>query len=400
MQILSPAIDSHLVSASWIRRMFEAGIELKRIHGADKVYDFSLGNPDLPPPRGVREALRAIADSLTEPMALGYMPNAGYPEVRSLLAASLAREQQAEVRAEHVVMTCGAAGAINALFRAILSPGDEVVCPAPYFVEYGFYAGNFGGTLRPVPSQPLTFEPDLTALGAALNERTRAVIINSPNNPAGVVYGAPVLRELARLLDAHVRRCGKPVYLVSDEPYRFLTYDGATVPPILPLYPFSVVVGSFSKSLSLAGERIGYLAANPAMAGVDRLIAGVIMTNRILGFVNAPALGQRLLAAALGDGVDVSIYRERRDAMARVLDAAGIQYTLPKGAFYFFPKVPHGMDDKAFVDLLLKHRVLGVPGAGFGYPGFFRLTFCVDRGVIERSTEGFCKAVAEAEARA
>jgi len=398
MQILSPAIDAQLAGSSWIRRMFEAGIELKRVHGADQVYDFSLGNPDLPPPRGVREALTAIAQDLDRPMALGYMPNAGYPEVRARLAEALAREQQVELRAEHVVMTCGAAGAINALFRAVLSPGDEVVCPAPYFVEYGSYAGNFGAVLRPVASRPLTFEPDLAALAAALTERTRAVIINSPNNPAGVVYDGAVLRELARLLEAHVQRCGRPVYLISDEPYRFLTYDGVTVPPVLPLYRFSVVVGSFSKSLSLAGERVGYLAANPAMEGVERLLAGVILTNRILGFVNAPALGQRLMAAALGDGVDVGIYRERRDAMARVLDAAGIRYTLPKGAFYFFPMAPHGVDDKAFVDLLLKHRVLGVPGTGFGYPGFFRLTFCIDRRVIERSAEGFRLAVAEAKA--
>jgi len=400
MQILSPAIDSQLAGASWIRRMFEAGIELKRIHGAESVFDFSLGNPDLPPPRGAREALQAIARDLDRPMALGYMPNAGYPEVRARLAEALAREQQAEVRAEHVVMTCGAAGAINALFRAVLSPGDEVVCPAPYFVEYGSYAGNFGGVLRPVPARPLTFEPDLPAMAAALSERTRAVIINSPNNPAGVVYDEALLRELARLLEAHMQRYGRPVYLISDEPYRFLTYDGVTVPPVLPLYRFSVVVGSFSKNLSLAGERIGYLVANPAMEEVDRLIAGVILTNRILGFVNAPALGQRVMAAALGDGVDVGIYRERRDAMARVLDGAGIRYTLPKGAFYFFPKAPEGVDDKAFVDLLLKHRVLGVPGSGFGYPGFFRLTFCVDRRIIERSADGFRKAADEARAKA
>lgn len=399
MQILSPAIEADLTNASWIRRMFEAGLELKQRFGADNVFDFSLGNPDLPPPRAVREALQAIAGSLDRPASLGYMPNAGYPEVRTRLAAHLAREQCCDVRAEHVVMTCGAAGALNALFRAVLSPGDEVLCPAPYFVEYGSYAANFGGVLRPVPSAAPGFDPDLGALAANLTERTRVVLVNSPNNPTGVVYGEAVLRDLARLLDEHVRRRGRPVFLVSDEPYRFLTYDGVAVPPVLPLYPFSVVVGSFSKSLSLAGERVGYIAANPAMPGVERLIAGVIMTNRTLGFVNAPALGQRLLAAALGHGVDVGVYRERRDAMARVLDAAGIQYALPRGAFYFFPRVPFGLDDKAFVDLLLRQRVLAVPGSGFGFPGHFRLTFCVDRSVIERSAEGFRRAVDEARAR-
>lgn len=400
MQVLSPGIDNQIANGSWIRRMFEAGIELKRVHGADNVYDFSLGNPDLPPPGAVQEALRAITAELQQPMALGYMPNAGYPDVRARLAVYLAQEQQAEVRADHVVMTCGAAGAINALFRAILSPGDEVLCPAPYFVEYGSYAGNFGGVLKPVASRPLIFEPDLAAMAAALSPRTRAVIVNSPNNPTGVVYGAALMRELAALLQKHTSRVGRPVYLISDEPYRFLTYDGVTVPPVLPIYPFTVVVGSFSKNLSLAGERVGYLLANPAMPEVDRLVAGVIMTNRILGFVNAPALGQKLMAAALGSGVDVNIYRERRDAMARVLDAAGIRYHLPQGAFYFFPQAPNGNDDKAFVDLLLKNRVLGVPGSGFGYPGFFRLTFCVDKRIIERSAEGFRQAAEAARALA
>ena len=394
MQILSPAIDAYLTHGSWIRRMFEAGIELKRAHGADNVYDFSLGNPDLPPPPAVKRALQDMVERLDRPMALGYMPNAGYPDVRERLAAYLAREQNVDLRADHVVLTCGAAGAINALFRAVLSAGDEVVCPAPYFVEYGFYAGNFGGVLKPAPAKPLSFELDLDAMAAALTERTRVVIINSPNNPTGVVYDEAPLRQLAALLEAHTRKIGRPVYLVSDEPYRFLTYDGVTVPPILPLYPYSIVIGSFSKNLSLAGERVGYLAVAPAMAGVERLIAGVIMTNRILGFVNAPAIGQRLLAAALGNEVDVGIYRERRDAMARVLTAAGIRFTLPRGAFYFFPKAPDGVDDKVFVDRLMENRILGVPGSGFGYPGFFRLAFCADKRVIERSAAGFLKAVA------
>jgi aspartate aminotransferase len=394
MQILSPTIDGYLTQASWIRRMFEAGIELKRTYGADHVCDFSLGNPDLPPPRAVKQALQEVVDSLDRPMALGYMPNAGYPEARERLAAYLATEQNVSLRAEHVVLTCGAAGAINALFRAVLSPGDEVLCPAPYFVEYGFYAGNFGGVLKPALSKPLSFELDLDAIAAALTERTRVVLINSPNNPTGVVYDEGPLRQLAALLARHTEKIGRPVYLVSDEPYRFLTYDGVKVPPILPLYPFSIVIGSFSKNLSLAGERIGYLAAAPAMEGVERLIAGVIMTNRILGFVNAPALGQRLMAAALGNEVDVGIYQERRDAMARVLAAAGIRYTLPRGAFYFFPQAPDGVDDKLFVDRLLQNRILGVPGSGFGYPGFFRLALCTDTRTIERSAAGFRAAVA------
>jgi aspartate aminotransferase len=323
------------------------------------------------------------------------MPNAGYPETRRALAEALAEEQKTALAPDHVVATCGAAGGINAFFRAVLEPGDEVVCPAPYFVEYGFYAANNGGVLKPVPATPLTFELDLAAIDAAIGPRTRAFIVNSPNNPTGVVYKREELLGLAEILARHSRRHGRPIYLVADEPYRFLTYDNVTVPPILPLYPHTVVIGSFSKSLALAGERVGYIAVNPAIEQAETLLAGIILTNRILGFVNAPAIGQRLLTAALrnGAGVNPEIYRERRDAMARALTEAGIEFTLPAGAFYFFPKVPGGNDDKAFVDRLQAERILAVPGSGFGYPGYFRLTFCVDKAVIEKAAPGFKQAV-------
>ena len=396
MQVLSQEIAGAIQNSSWIRRMFEAGIELKKKFGAENVYDFSLGNPDLPSPSAVKTALAGIAATVDQPLALGYMPNAGYPEVRAKLAAALAAEQVCEVGAGQVILTCGAAGALNALFRAILEPGDEVVCPAPYFVEYGFYVGNYGGGLRPVASRPLTFELDLAGIDAAITAKTRAVIVNSPNNPAGVVYSASELAELSAILKKHSAANGRPIFLVSDEPYRFLTYDGVTVPPILGIYPYAVLAGSFSKNLGLAGERVGYLAANPAMPGVADLMAGVTMTNRILGFVSAPAIGQRILGAALGSEVDVSVYASRRDAMAKVLADAGIEFSLPKGAFYFFPKAPGGMPDKAFVDLLMAENVLAVPGTGFGYPGYFRMTFCIDQDVIERSAPAVARAVAAA----
>jgi aspartate aminotransferase len=396
MQVLSQQIAQAIQQSSWIRRMFESGIELKRKFGADNVYDFSLGNPDLPPPAAVGQALAEVAQSLDQPMALGYMPNGGYPDVRAKLAAELAAEQECEVKGEHLIITCGAAGALNAFFRATLEPGDEVVCPAPYFVEYGFYVGNFGGVLKPVPAKPLTFELDLAGLDAAIGPKTRAVIVNSPNNPAGVVYSAEEIAELAAILAKHSEANGRPIFLVSDEPYRFLTYDGVTVPPILSVYPYTVVAGSFSKNLALAGERVGYLVANPAMPDVAQLIGGVTMTNRILGFVNAPAIGQRLMAASLGSEVDVSIYARRRDAMAKVLTDAGIKFAMPKGAFYFFPQAPGGMDDKVFVDLLMEQNVLAVPGTGFGFPGFFRMTFCIDQDVIERSGPAIARAAAAA----
>jgi aspartate aminotransferase len=345
----------------------------------------------------VSQALRRLADRIDRPLSLGYMPNPGYPSVRAKLAEHLAREQECAVKPDHVVVTCGAAGAINAFFRAVLEPGDEVVCPAPYFVEYGFYAGNFGGVLKPVPSAS-TFDLDVAAVERALTPKTRAVLINSPNNPTGVVYDRKSLQQLAAVLARQTEKNKRPVYLVSDEPYRFLVYDGASVPPVLPLYPYTVAVSSFSKSLSLAGERVGYLVASPMMPEVQELIGGVVLTNRILGFVNAPAIGQRLVEETLGHQVDVAVYRDRRDAMATVLRNAGIEFTMPKGAFYFFPKVPGKVDDVAFCRLLQEQRVLAVPGRGFGLPGYFRLTFCVDRAIIDRSADSFKRASSGATA--
>lgn len=399
MEMIAGQIRDYIANASWIRRMFEAGIEMKRKHGDANVCDFSLGNPDLPPPPAVAAALHRLADRVTQPMALGYMPNPGYPSVRARLAERLSVEQACGVKAEHVVMTCGAAGAINAFFRAVLEPGDEVVCPTPYFVEYGFYAGNFGGTLKPVPALPDTFDLDVDAIETALTAKTRVVLINSPNNPTGAVYTRASLERLASALVRHTAKTGRPVYLVADEPYRFLVYDGATVPAVLPLYPYTVVVSSFSKSLSLAGERVGYLAASPSMPRVQELIAAVILTNRILGYVNAPAIGQRIVEETSGCEVDVGIYKERRDAMARVLVDAGIEFMLPRGAFYFFPKAPGG-DDARFCRLLQEQRVLAVPGRGFGMPGYFRLAFCVDKSVIEQSANSFLHAVKQNDVRA
>jgi aspartate aminotransferase len=376
--------------------MFEAGIELKKKYGAENVYDFSLGNPDLAPPAAVADGLRELADEAGRPFAFGYMPNAGYPQVRARLAEVIAGEQGVAVSADEVVVTCGAAGGINALFRAVLEPGDEVLCPAPYFVEYGFYAENHRGVLRAVPSKPLTFELDMGAMAAAITERTRCVLINSPNNPTGRIYTLDELAGLAEILRQASARTGRPILLISDEPYRFLAYDGAEVPAIFPVYEHSVVVSSFSKNLALAGERVGYVAVNPAMPEAGKLVAGVILTNRILGFVNAPAVGQKLLAKALGHQVDASVYASRRDAMAEVLREAGFAFSMPQGAFYFFPRIPKGGDDTAFVNELMQEQILAVPGSGFGYPGYFRLAFCVDESTIRGSASGFARAFAKA----
>jgi len=393
MQMVAREIQNQMANASWIRKMFEKGLELKKRFGVENVYDFSLGNPDIPPPACAREALHSLAERAVQPFGMGYCPNAGLPEFREALAAYLSGQQQAPVQASHVVVTCGAAGALTAFFRAVLEPGDEVLCPAPYFVEYGFYCGHFGGVLRPVPALPPRFEPDIAAMEAAVTDKTRVLLVNSPNNPTGCIYSQATLERLAALVDRVNAKRERPLFLVSDEPYRFLAYDGAEVPPVLPLSPFTLVLGSFSKNLSMAGERVGYIVANPAMPDVAVLMNAVTMTNRTLGFVNAPVLGQRLAMALLNEGVDISVYGRRRQAMAKVLTDAGITFAMPKGAFYFFPQAPGG-DDQAFVQALLAQNVLAVPGAGFGFPGYFRLSFSVDEKVIVKSGEGFKAAVA------
>ena len=390
--LLSNQIAAALGNSSMIRKMFEAGNELRKKYGNDKVYDFSLGNPDVPAPAAVKTALQEIAEKADQPFALGYMPNAGYPECRAKLGEYLTREQGITVPGSHVIATCGAAGGINAFFRAVLEAGDEVICPAPYFVEYAFYAGNFQGKLVPVPSKKDTFELDSNAIAAAINSKTRAVLVNSPNNPTGQIYTKAELEELAAVLKEASKKYGRTIYLIADEPYRYLNYDNCEVPSVFSVYDASVVIGSFSKTLSLAGERIGYVAVNPALEGADELLNGVIMTNRILGFVNAPALAQQILIRSVEATIDLDIYRRRRNLMAQVLTDAGIEYLMPKGAFYFFPKSPVA-DERIFVEKLLAERILAVPGRGFGLPGYFRLTFCVDESIIANSAESFKNAM-------
>ena len=393
MQMVTDGIRNFLANSSGIRKMFEAGIELRKKYGNDKVYDFSLGNPDLPPPPEVGEALAKIAKDAANPFSIGYMPNAGYPLLREKLAAKLAAEQSAPVTAAHVLVTVGAAGGINTLFRAILNPGDEVITPSPYFVEYGAYAGNFGGKLVPVASKDFTFELDVEALQNAITEKTRALIINSPHNPTGQIYSAGELALLGKAVAEAEARYNHPIYVIADEPYRFLNYDNTPIASLFHFFPHSVVIGSFSKTLSLAGERIGYIAVNPAMGDEsEELMNGLILCNRILGYVNAPAIGQKILMECLDAQVDLDIYRRRRAAMAQALTDAGIQFQMPKGAFYFFPKSPVE-DEKIFIQALLEQQVLAVPGSAFGCPGYFRMAFCVDEKVILAGAPGIKRAV-------
>lgn len=376
-----------------IRRMFEAGIELKKKYGAENVFDYSLGNPDIPAPETVKTALQEIAGHADDPFAFGYMPNAGLPDARKALAQKISAEQGVTISGDQLVVTVGAAGGLNIFFRAVLEEGDEVLCPSPYFVEYGFYAGNYGGVLKSVPTKE-DFSLDIDAFDKAITAKTRAVIIDSPNNPTGQIYSAQEITALAEVLKKHSAANGRPIYLISDEPYRFLNFDGVEIPGVFQYYDASVVIGSFSKNLSLAGARIGFIAVNSKLENNEELMAGLIMCNRILGFVNAPVIAQKLILKCIDSEVDLNIYRRRRDALAKVLTDAGIEFTMPRGAFYFFPKSPVA-DEQKFVDALLNERVLAVSGKGFGKPGYIRLAFCsIDEKQIAASAESFKRAVA------
>ncbi len=402
MQTITNQIKETMAGSSWIRKMFEKGLELKKRHGADAVCDFSLGNPDVPPPAKAKAVLEALAAQAIEPLGLGYCPNAGLPAVREAIADYLSKQQATDVKAGNVIMTVGAAGALVSFFRAVIEPGDEVICPAPYFVEYGSYCGHFGGVLKAVASKPDEgFRPDFDAMAAAVTPKTRAFLVNSPNNPTGCIYAEEDLKRLAAIVNkvnadrqAEFGDAARPLYLLSDEPYRAFAYDGAVVPPLLPLTPYAVVLGSFSKTLSLAGERIGYVAIHPEMPDGATLVNAVTLTNRTLGFVNAPVIGQRLAAQLLDQTVDLAVYDRRRKLMAQVLTDAGVAFALPKGAFYFFPKAPGG-DDLKFVDALQEELILAVPGRGFGMAGHIRLSCSVDEKIIARSAEGFRRAVAK-----
>ena len=387
---ISSRVKSALERSSWIRKMFEEGAQMKARFGAENVFDFSLGNPNLDPPEAFRKVLRELLDE-EPPGCHGYMPNAGFPEVREAVAAYVSREQAVQVDARHILMTCGAGGALNTVLRTILEPGDEVVVPRPYFVEYNFYLENHGGTLKTVPTSG-AFDLLMGPLDEAITPRTRAVLINSPNNPTGKVYSRENLQELRALLDRKASELGRPVYLISDEPYRKIVYDGVEVPPILSMFPNAFVCTSYSKDLSLPGERIGYIAVSPAMEDLDLVLAGLTFANRVLGYVNAPALMQRAVARLQGVTVDMEVYRRNRDLLYRGLVGAGYECPSPDGAFYLFPKSPIE-DDVAFVRELQKENILAVPGTGFGGPGHFRLAYCCSHETVERSLPGFRRAI-------
>ena len=387
---IAKKIKTMMSRSSWIRKMFEEGARLKAEHGADRVYDFSLGNPNLQPPEEFRKVLIDIANaSGTGDHA--YMPNIGYPHVRKAIADYLAAEQQANISANEIIMTCGAAGALNVILKAILDPGDEIITPAPYFVEYNFYADNHGGILKTAPTKP-DFSLNIEAISSAINEKTKAVLINSPNNPTGQVYSRQSLSELGALLKEKSRSLNRTIYLISDEPYRKIIYDGLNVPSIFSCYNETVIATSYSKDLSIPGERIGFIAINPAAAYKDDLFGGMALANRILGYVNAPALMQRVIGSLQGISVDISGYAGKRELLCDGLADCGYEFIRPSGAFYLFPKTPVP-DDVKFVKTLQDELILTVPGSGFGGPGHFRIAFCVDDRTIINAMPGFKRAM-------
>ena len=373
-------------AASMIRKMFEEGIRMKEIHGADNVFDFSLGNPDIPPPEAVKKTILELLDDKS--VSHGYMPNTGFPHVRKAIADYLNKEYNVGLTPDLIVMTAGAAGALNDTLKALINPGEEILVPAPYFIGYNQYAFIAGATLKTAASLE-DFHLDLDAVEAGINEKTRVLLINSPNNPTGVVYTKSELEKLGTLLEKASKKYGKRIYMISDEPYRKIAYD-VEVPSMFDVYPHTIVLTSYSKELSLAGERIGYLAINPK-AEDAAMIAGAAGVTNTMMYVNAPALFQQVVGKLQGVTVDIDIYKKRRDMFCKGLHEAGYEFDVPEGAFYLFPKSPI-KDDIKFMGVLKEQNILAVPGTGFGGPGFFRLSYAVPDKTIQGSLEGFKKA--------
>lgn len=389
---IATTIAEQMERASWIRRMFEIGARVKAQRGAENVFDFTLGNPETEPPARVLEVLRRVAAN-GRPNGHGYMPNAGFPEVRAKMARRLEAATGLPYTADHLIMTVGSAGACNTYLKAVLDPGDEVIVLFPYFPEYRFYIENHGGRMVRVETRD-DFQPDVARIAAAITPRTKAILLNSPNNPTGAIYSEAVLRELGALVDS----LDHPVTVVSDEPYKAIAFDDVQVPETAALIRRTVIAHSWSKAMAISGERIGYLAISPQLEEAARLRDACTFTNRILGFINAPAIWQWVMAETPDETVDVSLYQCKRDVICDGLARIGYEVTRPQGTFYVFPKTPVP-DDVAFVERLMEEGILAVPGTGFGRSGYIRLSLTVPMDVVERSLPGFERAFAAARAR-
>ncbi|MEJ2108679.1 MAG: pyridoxal phosphate-dependent aminotransferase, partial [Acidobacteriota bacterium] len=370
--IVSDAIHQQIENASWIRRMFEEGIRLKEERGAENIFDFTLGNPTEDPPSQVQDAIRKLAEK-NAPGSHSYMPNAGFPSVRRCIADALKRNTGIAYTENHILMTVGCAGAMNILLKAMLNPGDEVIVPMPCFPDYRFYIINFSGQMVPVETDE-SFELDVAAIQSKITSKTRAIILNSPNNPTGVIYSEAVLKELEQVL----RQADHPIVVISDEPYKAFVYDGAACPEMASIFSNCIIATSWSKTWSIPGERIGYLAISPKLTDAASLSQACTFTNRILGFINAPAIWQLAITEAPDAGPDLEMYREKRQLLCDGLARAGYEVRKPQGAFYLFLKTPIS-DDMEFTRILQEEGVLAVPGRGFGRSGYIRLSLTVSK---------------------
>ncbi|OGO78177.1 MAG: aspartate aminotransferase [Clostridiales bacterium GWB2_37_7] len=391
--MFSKEIIKNLAKSSWIRLMFEEGSRLAAIHGADKVYDYSIGNPYAEPPAEVIESLKKHVLS-DEKGTHRYMNNAGYPDVREKIAKSLEKDSSIKLSAENIVMTVGAAGALNVILKSLLNPMEEVIVFAPYFVEYNSYINNNGGQAVIVEPDPSTFEPNLEAFERSITSKTKAIIINNPNNPTGVVYNEATLKSIEEIIARKQKEYGSTIFVISDQPYAEIVYDNIRVPNMLSIFKNAIIANSFSKSLGLAGERIGYIAASSRIESIDLLMKAFSFCNRTLGFVNAPGLFQKVVGDAINAKVDTAGYEKRRNFLYENLTRMGFQCVKPQGAFYLFPKALIA-DDVEFVKRAMKYNLLLVPGSGFGYPGYFRMSYCVKFDMIENSIPAFEKLVEE-----
>ena len=388
MGMISRQMQAMLGQNSVIRAMFEEGERLRAEYGSDKVYDFSLGNPNVPAPPRVEQAMREVIDEEPSVMVHGYMNNAGFPDVRKELALTVSWQSEERYRADQFIMTTGAAAALNILLKTILNPGDEVLSFKPYFSEYKNYVENYGGLLKLVATDPETFLPDLDALRAAIGEKTRALILNSPNNPSGVIYSEELLRGIQAVLAEKEREFGNCILVISDEPYRELVYDGAKVPWVPKIMPHAAVVYSYSKTLSLPGERIGWLLLPDSIPESRDIYRAAVIANRISGFVNAPSYMQRVLKRAHLFHSDFSVYARNRALLLKELPAMGYHLVKPEGAFYLLLKAPNG-DDAAFATKLKEERILTVPCTSFACPGHVRLAYCVAETTVQNALQGF-----------
>ncbi|MDE5617220.1 MAG: pyridoxal phosphate-dependent aminotransferase [Clostridia bacterium] len=391
--MISEKMKNIMKSGSAIRAMFEEGKRLSEIYGKENVYDFSLGNPSIPAPEKVNKAIKEIVDSV-DPLTLhGYMTNSGYVSVRKAVADDLNKRYNASYTADNIVMTVGAAGGLNVALKAIVNAGEEVIVIAPYFGEYDNYISNVDGQIVVVPPNPPTFQPDLSALKKAITPKTRAVIVNTPNNPTGVIYGKDTLRDLGKILKKKSEEYSTVIYIISDEPYRELAYDGE-IAPFIPNYYSNTIIGySYSKSLSLPGERIGYLAISDKADGYEELLSACNVATRILGFVNAPSLQQLLVEKCIDEKTDLSAYDENRKLLYSALSEYGFECVKPQGAFYLFVKCP--INESDFVSKAKSYNILVVGGKSFCCEGYVRIAYCVSNKMIRTSLPSFEKLAKE-----